>query len=64
MSALCSQYLKKKDGKTGNLSVSDVLRDRRINSKRSKSYKGNFTGKVAKIVSQGPKIRLHFFYEK
>ena len=24
---------------------------------------GNFTGKVAKIVSQGSKIRLHF-YEK
>ena len=23
--------------------------------------KGNFTGKDAKIVSQGPKIRLHFF---
>ena len=22
--------------------------------------RGNFTGKVAKIVSQGPKIRLHF----
>ena len=22
--------------------------------------KGNFTGKVAKIVSQGPNIRLHF----
>ena len=25
---------------------------------------GNFTGKVAKIVSQGPTIRLYFFYNK
>ena len=26
--------------------------------------KGNFTGKVAKLVSHGPQIRLHFFNEK
>ena len=24
--------------------------------------KGNFTGKVAKIVSQGPKIRMHLIF--
>ena len=26
--------------------------------------RGNFTGKVAKIVPQWPKMRLHFFNEK